>query len=175
MKSKATSLAEYLDTLADDRRELIQAIVDVIRANIDAPFTEGMQYGMPGWFLPHSVYPDGYHCDPKQPLPFASIASQKNSVSLYLFCIYTSPAEQERFVKEWKATGKRLDMGKSCVRIRKLDDVPLDVIAGAFRRIKAPDFVKSYEAARDAPRPRKPARKSAKKPAKKPAKKTPKK
>ncbi len=107
---------------------------------------EGIQSGALFWYLPHSIYPDGYHCDPEQPLPFAGIASQKNHIGLYLFCTYNSPGEHERFRKEWIASGHRLDMGKSCVRFRKLENVPLDVIGRVFKRITAKQFVASYEA-----------------------------
>jgi len=131
-----TTVAAYLKSLPADRRAAIEAIREVVNANIDPRFEEGIQYGMIGWYLPHSEYPDGYHCDPKQPLPFASVASQKSHIGLYLFCIYTSEDEKARFVEEWKATGKRLDMGKSCVRVKKLDDLPLEVLGrdGAWKR-----------------------------------------
>ena len=118
----------------------------MIRKNIDKKFEEGLQYGMLGYYLPHSVYPDGYHCDARQPLPFASLASQKNHIGIYLFCVYTSPEAQDWLVREWKKTGKKLDMGKSCIRIKKLEDVPLDVLGKLIKRIKAKDFVASYEA-----------------------------
>lgn len=148
MKIEAKSVDEYLAQLPEDRREMIEALREVILANIDEPFEEGMQYGMPGYYLPHSAYPAGYHCDPKQPLPFASIASQKNNVSLYLFCVYTDPKVEAWFREEWKRTGKRLDMGKSCVRVRRLEEIPLDLIGQLFRRVKAADFVAAYEAGR---------------------------
>ena len=97
---------------------------------------------MIGWFVPHSRYPDGYHCDPKQPAAVRVLASQKNHMALYLFCIYCGPeGEHARFVKAWKATGKRLDMGKSCVRVKKLEDVPLDVVGAAIKRMTAKKFV----------------------------------
>jgi len=171
-----TTVAAYLKSLPADRRAAIEAIREVVNANIDPRFEEGIQYGMIGWYLPHSEYPDGYHCDPKQPLPFASVASQKSHIGLYLFCIYTSEDEKARFVEEWKATGKRLDMGKSCVRVKKLDDLPLEVLGRAFRRIRAKDFVASYEAARDGAwkrgaSKRRATKKTAKKPAKRRAKK----
>jgi hypothetical protein len=159
MQSKATSVRQYLSSLPADRRKAIEAIRKVIRSNIDKPFEEGVQYGMLGYYLPHSAYPAGYHCDPKQPLPFASIASQKNYISLYLFCIYTSPDEEARFREEWRASGKRLDMGKSCVRVKKLEDVPLEVVGRAFKRITAKKFVASYEAATGGSRKKKVAKK----------------
>ncbi len=146
MGSMAKDKAQaYLDALSPERRELVDAIRAEIAKNIDPRFEEGFQYGMPAWYLPHSEYPEGYHCDPKQPLPFASVASMKNHVGIYLFCIYCNPGEQERFAEEWKASGNRLDMGKSCVRVKALDQVPLKVIGKAIKRATAKKFVKMYE------------------------------
>lgn len=161
MASSPTSVSAYLKSLPADRREAIEAVRQVINANIDPRFEEGIQYRMVGWYLPHSEYPDGYHCDPKEPLPFASVASQKNHIGLYLFCIYASEAEKERFIAEWKATGKRLDMGASCVRVKKLEDIPLDVLGRAFKRITAKKFVAAYEAARESNFKRKATKKKA--------------
>lgn len=150
MQSKASTPKEYLASLPDDRRKAMEEIRKVIRKNLDKAYAEGIQYGMLGYFLPHSKYPDGYHCDPKQPLPFMSVASQKNHIGLYLFCIYCSAEEQETFRKEWLASGKKLDMGKSCVRVKKLEDIPLDVLGRAIKRMTAKKFVKAYEQGRDA-------------------------
>lgn len=146
MPSKPTTVKELLASLPPDRREAIEAVRATIKKNIDKRFKEGIQYGMLGWFLPHSEYPEGYHCDPKQPVPFVSVASQKNHIGLYLFCVYTTPGEPERFAKEWKAAGKKLDMGKSCVRVKKLEDIPLPVLAKAIKRNTAKKFVAAYEA-----------------------------
>jgi hypothetical protein len=106
-----------------------------------------MQYGMIGYFVPHSVYPPGYHCDPKQPLPFACLASQKNYISVYLGCVYTDPEHEAWFREAWAKTGKKLDMGKSCVRFKKLDDVPLNVIGQAIKRVPVKKFIEHYESA----------------------------
>ena len=145
MSPKPTTAAAYLAALPQDRREALEAIRKVVRKNLDPKFEEGIQYGMLAWYLPHSEYPAGYHCDPKQPLPFASIASQKNHIGLYLFCIYCSEDDKQRFVEEWKASGKKLDMGKSCVRVKKLEDIPMDVLGRAFKRATAKKFVAAYE------------------------------
>ncbi|QDU68334.1 DUF1801 domain-containing protein [Engelhardtia mirabilis] len=144
MADRPSSVKQYLAALPADRRAAMEAVRATIKANLDPKFEEGIQYGMVGYYLPHSVFPAGYHCDPTQPLPFASIASQKNHLAIYLFCIYTAPGEAERFAKEWKATGKRLDMGKSCVRFKKLEDVPLEVLGRAIKRATAAKFLKSY-------------------------------
>ena len=139
-------MKEYLDGLPEDRREALEAVIELAGMKLDKRLEFGMQYGMPAWYLPHSEYPDGYHCDPKQPLPFASIASQKKHIGLYLFCVYCDEAAKDQFVDEWKASGKRLDMGKSCVRVKDLDGIPMDVLGRAFKRMTAKKFVTAYEA-----------------------------
>lgn len=146
MAKPPSSPDEYLAALPEDRRHALETLRATIKKNLGAGFEEGIQYGMIGYFVPHSVYPNGYHCDPKQPLPFASIASQKSHIGIYLFCIYTEPGEADRFREEWLATGKRLDMGKSCVRVKKIEDVPLDVLGRAIKRATLKRFVASYEA-----------------------------
>lgn len=105
-----------------------------------------MQYGMIGYYVPHSVYPPGYHCDPKQPLPFAGLASQKNHVSLYLMCVYLSPEDEAAFREAWTKTGRKLDMGKACVRFKSLDDVPLEVVGRTVKRATVKKFIDRYEA-----------------------------
>lgn len=168
MQSKATTAAEYLKGLDPDRKKALAAIRKVIKANLDPKIKEMMTYGMIGYVIPFSVYPGGYHCNPETPLPFANLASQKAYMAIYLFCIYGNPEEKARLEKEWKAAGKKLDMGKACIRVKKLDDVPLDVLGAAIKRITAAKFIKQYE--RDIPASVK--AKAAKKPA---AKKAPKK
>jgi len=145
MQSRAATVTEYLDALPEDRRVAISAVRDVILKNLPEGYEEGMQYGMIGYFVPHSVYPAGYHCDPSQPLPFASIASQKNHISIYLMCIYSDEAHAQWFRDEWAKTGKRLNMGKSCVRFRKLEDISLDLIGEAIKRVPAKKFIEHYE------------------------------
>lgn len=147
MTSKATTVAQYLKELPDDRRAAIKAIREAIAKNIDKGFRETMQYGMIGWSVRHSLYPYGYHCDPKQPLPFAGIGNQKNHIGIYLFCIYADQKVSDDFVANWQKSGKKLDMGKGCVRVKKLEDVPLDVLGKTIKKIKLKDFVKAYEAA----------------------------
>ncbi len=147
MQSKAKTVSEYLAGLPDDRREAIQAVRAVILKNLSKGYQEGMQYGMIGYFVPHSVYPPGYHCDPKQPLPFAGLASQKNYISMSLMCVYGDPEHERWFRAAWAKTGKKLDMGKSCVRFKKIDDVPLEVIGEAVRRVPAKKFIAHYESA----------------------------
>lgn len=146
MPAKPATVEEYLATLPEDRRAAVEAVRKVILKNLGKGFEEGMQYGMIGYYVPHSVYPAGYHCDPKQPLPYAGLASQKNSISLYLMGLYGSPEDDAWFREAWAKTGKKLDMGKSCVRFKKLEDVPLDVIGQAIKRIPAKTYIERYEA-----------------------------
>ncbi|MCA9001360.1 MAG: DUF1801 domain-containing protein [Planctomycetes bacterium] len=177
MQSKATTVAEYLAELPEDRRKAISALRKVIKANLGKGFKEGMQYGMIGYFVPHSIYPAGYHCTPEQPLPFASLASQKNHMAFYSFFLYQDPEALKQFQDEWKASGQKLDMGKSCVRFKKIENVPLDAIGNAVARVSVDQYVAAYEAALDGyGKPRTAAKKKAskKKPAaKKAAKKAP--
>jgi hypothetical protein len=144
MQSKATTVRQYLAELPAERRPILEAVRAIILENLDPLFEEGMQYGMIGYYLPHRVYPAGYHCDPRQPLPFICLASQKNYLSLYLGCVY-GPDREEPFRAAWAKTGKKLDMGKSCVRFKKLDDLALEVIGDVIRRTRARDFIKYYE------------------------------
>jgi len=145
MPSKATTVTEYLKELPEDRRKSVQALRRVFKANVGKGIKEGMQYGMIGYFVPHSIYPDGYHCDPKQPLPFAGIGNQKGHIGLYLFCTYCDPSHKAWFTKAWKASGKKLDMGKACVRVKSADDVPMDVLAEALRMMPVDRFIDVYE------------------------------
>ncbi len=174
MPTAPTTVSAYLASLPEDRRKAINAVRKVIKANLDPKIQEGIQYGMLGYFVPHKHFPAGYHCDPKQPLPFVNLGSQKNHMALYLFCIYLDEKESERFAKGWKATGKKLDMGKSCVRFKKLEDVPLEFVGETIARFDVDSFIEGYEASLAAPR-KGPAKKKAskKKTAKKAAKKKP--
>lgn len=144
MQSKATTVAEYVASLPDDRRAAIEALRSVFRANLDPTFREIMQYGMIGYAVPHDVFPQGYHCDPKQPLPFAALASQKQHLSIYLMGLYLDPSLARWFASAWQATGRKLDMGKSCVRCRSLEGVAMDVLADALRRMPARWYMDRY-------------------------------
>jgi hypothetical protein len=177
VSSKAKTVAEYLASLPADRRAIIEGVRQVALANLGEGYEEAIGYGMIGFQVPLSVYPAGYHCTPSQPLPFAGLAAQRNYCSLYMMGIYTDPSEAQWFQQAWRATGKKLDMGKSCIRFKRLEDVPLEVVAEAFRRMPAHKYIASYEAMlalRDEPRaakrkvPTKPAAKKATKPVTKP-------
>jgi hypothetical protein len=146
MQSKATTVEQYLAELPEDRRKAIEAVRQVVLKNLDKDFEEGIQYGMIGYYVPHRVYPQGYHCDPKQPLPFAGLGSQKNHMSLYLMCIYGTTDHTKWFQEAWAKTGKKLDMGKACVRFKKIDDLALGVIGEAIKRVPAKKFIAYCEA-----------------------------
>jgi hypothetical protein len=147
MQIKAATVEEYLAQLPLDRRQAIEAVRKVILKNLDKDYEEGMQYGMIGYYVPHRVYPAGYHCDPKQALPFAGLASQKNHMSLYLMCVYGGGDFLKWFQTSWAKAGKKLDMGKSCVRFKKLDDLALDVIGETIKRVPAKKYIEICQAA----------------------------
>jgi len=141
------TVKEYIDSLPEERRKAITKVRAAVNKGLPKGYREGIQYGMIGWCVPHEVFPAGYHCDPKQALPFACLANQKNYMSLYLMCIYGDQGHRKWFEAEWKKTGKRLDMGKSCVRFRKVEDLPLELITEAVARVPVDKYVAHYEAA----------------------------
>lgn len=145
MQSKATSVEAYLKELPEDRRAAIAAVREVILKNLDPTYEEGMNYGMIGYYVPHSAYPAGYHCDPSKPLPFAGLASQKQHMSVYLMSAYGDKGEYSKLVEGFKKAGKKLDMGACCVRFKKLEDLPLDVIGAAVKRVPAKTYIERYE------------------------------
>jgi hypothetical protein len=145
VQSDAATVEQYLAELPSDRRPAIEAVRHVILTNLPRGFVEGMQYGMIGYYIPLERYPDTYN---GQPLGIASLANQKRCMAVYLMGIYTNDYDARWFKERWEATGKRLDMGKSCVRFRKLDDVALDVLGDAIARTSAEEFIAAYEEAR---------------------------
>lgn len=145
MQSKAATVSQYLAELPPDRREAIQAVRKVMLDNFDEGIEELMSYGMIGYGIPHSVYPPGYHCDPKQPLPFAGLASQKQAMSLYLMCAYYHKDIEREIREGFAKAGKKLDMGKCCIRFKKAEDLPLDVIAKVIKKSKVKPFIAHYE------------------------------
>jgi hypothetical protein len=150
MQSSVKTVDEYLASLPEDRRTTIEAVRRVVLDNLDAGYAEGMSYGMIGYFVPHSVFPAGYHCNPKDPLPFAGLASQKSHMSLYLMSLYMGQNEKEDewFATEWTKSGKKLDMGKSCIRFKKLTDLNLPLIGEALRRMPAQRYIDIYQSLR---------------------------
>ena len=152
MRSDATTVDQYLAELPVERREAIAALRKVILKNLPKGYEEAMEYGMIGYHVPHSIYPAGYHCNPKQPLPFAALASQKNHMAFYLMCMYGDTDYEKWFREAWAASGKKLDMGKSCIRFKKLEDVPLDVVAAAVRKVPVKTYLEFYESVINRPR-----------------------
>jgi hypothetical protein len=174
MQSKATTVEAYLAELPEERRTAIAQVRQVILANLDKDYEEGMQYGMIGYFVPHRVYPAGYHCDPKQPLPFVCLASQKNYMSLYMMSVYGDAPLAKWFHEAWKKAGKKLDMGKSCIRFKKVEDLALDVIGEAIKRQPIKKHIAYFESAMAANQAARAAKRTvAKKVVKKPARTSP--
>jgi uncharacterized protein YdhG (YjbR/CyaY superfamily) len=158
MQSKAATVADYLASLPEDRRKEIEKVRAVILKNLDKDFREGMSYGMIGYAVPHSIFPAGYHCDPKQPLPYAGLASQKNHMSIYMMGLYIGATDEKPsellswFKDAWAKTGKKLDMGKACIRFKKADDLALDVLGEAFKRLPAKKYIETYLQVLNSPR-----------------------
>ena len=148
-RSDAATPEEYVASLPEDRREIVSAIRDVIRRNLPDGYAEGMASGMIGWYVPLERFPDTYN---GQALGLVSLASQKGYVSLYLNSVYGDRATEDWFRKRWAATGKPLNMGKSCVRIRRLDDIPLDVVGETIARADLDGFLAHYEGTRGSSR-----------------------
>ncbi len=142
MRSEATTAEQYLAELPDDRREAIEAVRAVILANLPAGYEEAMNWGMITYQIPLETYPDTYN---KQPLMFAALASQKNYMAVYLTGIYVSEEARDEFEKAYRATGKRFDVGKSCVRFRKLDDLPLDLIGQTIAAVPVERLIARVE------------------------------
>lgn len=148
MQSKATSPEQYLAELPDDRKDAMQKLRNIIKDNLPKGFEEKMCYGMLGYVVPHSIYPNGYHCDPKLPLGFMSLASQKNFIAVYHMGVYGSSALYDWFVTEYpKHCKTKLDMGKCCIRFKKMDDIPYDLIAELSRKITVEQWISNYEKA----------------------------
>ncbi len=146
MQSKAASVDEYLQELPDDRRIAMEKLRKVVIDNIPKGFREEMSYGMIGYVVPHETYPDGYHCTPNLPLPFFSMASQKNSINIYHMMVYSDQGLHDWFVQEYpKHSKSKLDMGKSCIRFKKLDDIPYDLIGELMKKVTVKDWIEIYE------------------------------
>jgi uncharacterized protein YdhG (YjbR/CyaY superfamily) len=142
MRSDATTVEEYLAALPDDRREAIDAVRAVILDRLPEGYQETVNWGMITYEVPLEIFPNTYN---KQPLMFAALASQKNHMAVYLTGIYMSDEAREEFEAAYRATGKRLDVGKSCVRFRKLDDLPLELIGDTVASLSLADFISRVE------------------------------
>lgn len=146
MTSTATEPQEYIDSLPADRKEAILKIRAAIFENLPKDFVEVMNYGMLGYVVPHSVYPKGYHCDPNLPLPFMGLASQKNNISFYHLGIYAKQELLDWFTAEYpKHVKSKLDMGKSCIRFKKMDDIPYSLLGELVGKMSVQEWIDVYE------------------------------
>ncbi len=149
MTSDAKTPQEYIDSLPDNRKSAMIKLRETIQQHIPKGFVEVMSYGMIGYVVPHTIYPDGYHCNPKLPLPFMNIASQKNFIAVYHAGIYSQPALLDWFVSEYpKYCKTKLDMGKSCIRFKKTAQIPFELIASLSSKMTPDQWIKIYEESR---------------------------
>lgn len=146
MQSSAQTVTAYLDEIPEERKAAFLRLRETMVRNIPEGFSEQISYGMLGFVVPHSLYPNGYHCDPKLPLPFAGLASQKHFIALYHMGIYANPELLQWFVTEYpKHSKQKLDMGKSCIRFKKWDQIPFDLIAELMKKMTVTDWINCYE------------------------------
>jgi len=146
MQLKAKTVEEYMAELPEDRKKTMEQLRKVIKKNLPKGFKETMSYGMIGYVVPHSKYPAGYHCKPEDPLPFLNIASQKNFIAIYHMCVYSDEQLHKWFANEHaKISTKKLDMGKSCIRYKKPDDIPYELIGELASKITPDEWIAIYE------------------------------
>ena len=144
----SSTVAEYLAALPADRRAAISAVRKAINESLPDGYEEGIQWGMISWFVPLSMYPAGYGENPKVPLPLVMLASQKSGMVLHFLAFYGHPTLSTWFTSEYKKSGKKLDMGKGCVRFKKLGDLALDVVVRTVARVPVAEHIANYRAAR---------------------------
>ena len=148
MTSKAISVDQYINEAPEDRRAALQHLRTIILENLPEGFQEEISYGMIGYVVPHSIYPKGYHCTPELPLPFMSFASQKNSINFYHMGIYAKPELYDWFVAEYpKHSKQKLDIGKSCLRIKKPENIPFELIGELAKKMSVSEWIETYEKA----------------------------
>ncbi|HQE13264.1 MAG TPA: DUF1801 domain-containing protein [Flavipsychrobacter sp.] len=146
MKASGNTVEEILTNLPEDRKEPFNKLHEVIISNLPKGFEAAISYGGLGYVVPHSIYPDGYHCKPIEPLPFAGLASQKNSINFYHMGIYADPKLYAWFVEEYpKHTKQKLDIGKSCIRFKKMNDIPYQLIGELMTKMSVKDWIQLYE------------------------------
>tara|TARA_B110000495_G_C22908076_1_gene530158 strand:+ start:72 stop:530 length:459 start_codon:yes stop_codon:yes gene_type:complete len=146
MKIEANTVQEYLDNIQEERKPAINRLRDIIKDNIPVGFEECINYGMIGYVVPHTIYPDGYHCNTKLPLPFLNIANQKNFVAIYHMGIYANPDLMAWFIKEYPKHCKyKIDIGKSCIRFKKIDHIPYGLIEELVKKMTINDWISIYE------------------------------
>ena len=148
MTSEAKNPDEYISSLPEERKIYMEKLRNVILKNLPKGFEEGMNYGMMGYYVPHAIYPKGYHCKPSDPLPFMGFASQKNTINFYHMGIYANKDLYDWYVAEYpKYSTRKLDMGKSCIRFKKFDEIPFDLIGELVTKISVEDWIATYESA----------------------------
>lgn len=148
MQSTAKTPQEYIDCLPEDRKETIMKLRTTIVDNLPSGFQEVMSYGMLGYVVPHSLYPKGYHCDPKLPLGFINLASQKNFIAIYHMGVYANPKLLDWFIAEFpKHSKSKLDTGKSCIRFKKMNDIPYILIGMLVAKMTVQEWIDCYESA----------------------------
>jgi hypothetical protein len=146
MKNEGNTPAEIVANCPEDRKDVMGKMRQTILESLPKGFEEGVGYGMILYFVPHTIYPAGYHCDPKQPLPFVSLASQKKFIALYHMGLYADPALLSWFTEKYKATvSSKLDMGKSCIRFKKMTDIPFELIGELMTKISVESWIETYE------------------------------
>lgn len=146
MQYEAKTVKDYIVQLPKERQKATKELLAIIKKNLPKGFKECINYKMPSYVVPHTQYPDGYHCAPELPLPFASIASQKNFIALYHMGIYANDKLMKWFVQEYpKHSKSKLDMGKSCIRFKKIDDIPYELIGELMSKMTVEDWIKVYE------------------------------
>lgn len=146
MKASGTTVEEILENIPEDRKEAFQRLHEVIVSHLPRGFEPGISYGGLGYVVPHTLYPNGYHCKPSEPLPFAGIASQKNSINFYHMGMYSKPELYDWFVSEFpKHSKQKLDIGKSCVRFKKADDIPFELIGALMTQMSMEEWISLYE------------------------------
>jgi hypothetical protein len=147
MSEKKQTVDEYLDSLPDDRGAQMRRIRKVMLANLASGFQEGMEANMVGYYVPHSIFPAGYHCDPKKPLPFGALANQKNFIAVHLLCVYFNEELDAWFRAKWTEDGRKLDMGKGCLRIKKDADLNEEALGELLQRVTVEKYLDMYQAA----------------------------
>jgi len=146
MTIKAESINDYIAQLPEERQVAMTKLRKIIKKNLPKGFKEALNYGMPAWVVSHKTYPNGYHCNPKLPLPFLSIASQKNFIAVYHMGVYANPDLMKWFVEEYPNHCKRkLDMGKSCIRFKKMEEIPYELIGELASKMSPKDWIDIYE------------------------------
>ncbi len=146
MQSKASTIEDYINEIPEERKEAIKNLRKEIKKNLPKGFKEEMSYGMIGYVVPHKLYPAGYHCTPKLPLPFMNIASQKNFIAVYSMAVYSNPKLLKWFTDEYAKTGiGKLDMGKSCIRFKKPEKIPFKLIGELASKVTVEEWIDLYE------------------------------